>query len=352
MNSKERVITAAKRGKGDRVPLDIWYTIEVRDMLMKHFSTKTESELWKRLHLDKIVHISPDYIGPQPREFKDGTSEVPPWRYRVKKVNYGPGVYEETVWRPLQDAARVEDLEKYEWPTADWYDFSTVEKKCDQWPEFAILGGYFSPFAVHNDLRGLEQSCIDLVAEPEMTEFMLDKIREFHWDYLCRLIEAGKGKIDITEVTDDFGSQRDLFMSAETYRKWFKPYQRKFVNLAHESGMLVMHHDDGAIRKIIPDLIEVGIDILNPIQHACPGMEMEGLKRDFGKNLCFHGGVDNQQVLPRGSVEDVRLEVLDCMRTLGADGGYILAPCHNIQPVTPIENIVTLYETAWNEGWY
>ena len=113
-----------------------------------------------------------------------------------------------------------------------------------------------------------------------------------------------------------------------------------------------MHHDDGAIRRIIPDLIEVGVDMLNPIQHVCPGMDMPGLKRDFGAHLSFHGGVDNQDVLPHGSVDDVRREVRDCLNQLGAGGGYFLAPCHNIQPVTPTENIIAMYETAWHEGWY
>ena len=94
------------------------------------------------------------------------------------------------------------------------------------------------------------------------------------------------------------------------------------------------------------------MDILNPIQHVCPGMDMAGLKRDFGKDLCFHGGVDNQDVLPHGSVAEVQREVRDCMAQLGAGGGYILAPCHNIQPVTPTENIIAMYETAWAEGRY
>ena len=181
---------------------------------------------------------------------------------------------------------------------------------------------------------------------------MLGRITQFCWDYANRFFAAGRGKIHITQVTDDYGSQHDLMISVECYRKWFKPLQKKFTDLAHSAGALVMHHDDGAIRRIIPDFIELGVDILNPIQHVCPGMEMPGLKRDFGAKLCFHGGVDNQDVLPHGSVEDVRREVRDCMSQLGAGGGYILAPCHNIQPVTPTENIIAMYETAFAEGRY
>jgi uroporphyrinogen decarboxylase len=112
----------------------------------------------------------------------------------------------------------------------------------------------------------------------------------------------------------------------------------------------VFHHSDGAIREILPDLIEAGIDVLNPIQWRCKGMEREGLKRDFGDRVVFHGGVDNQQTLAFGTVADVRREVMDNLRILGRGGGYILAPCHNIQAISPPENVVAMYETGFEYG--
>ena len=352
MTPRERILTAAHRGKADRIPLDIWYTPEVRDRLLAHCAVVTEKELWAKLHLDKIIGVGPRYVGPPARQFPDGSREDPPWWVRSREVNYGTGAYWEMIEWPLRTATTMAELEQFQWPSADWYDFSTIEAQCDAWPEHAIEGCYVAPFFWHNHVRGLEQSCIDLIAEPEMTMYMLNRIEEFCWEYACRFFEAGNGKIQLTQVTDDFGSQKDLLISEEAYRKWFKPIQRKFISLAHQAGILVMHHDDGAIRRIIPDLIEVGIDILNPVQHVCPGMELEGLKRDFGDRLCFHGGVDNQQVLAHGTVAEVQREVRDCLQILGAGGGYILAPCHNIQPVSPTENIVAMFETAWAEGWY
>lgn len=352
MTPRERILTAARRGKPDRVPLDIWYTPEVRDKLRAHLGVATETELWRKLHLDKIVGVAPRYVGPPERVLADGTKIVPPWWVRVKDINYGTGTYSERIEAPLQNATSLAELEQHPWPSADWYDFSTIAAQCDAWPENAIEGCYVAPFFWHNYVRGLEQSCMDLIAEPELTEYILERITQFCWEYATRFFEAGRGKIHITQVTDDYGSQHGLMISEECYRRWFKPIQRKFINLAHTAGILVMHHDDGAIRPIIPDLIELGVDILNPIQHVCPGMELAGLKRDFGDKLCFHGGVDNQDVLPHGSIAAVRREVRDCIATLGKDGGYILAPCHNIQPVTPVENILAMYETAWSEGWY
>ena len=122
------------------------------------------------------------------------------------------------------------------------------------------------------------------------------------------------------------------------------------MKLAHDAGAYVFTHTDGAIRKIIPDLIDAGTDILNPIQWRCPGMEREALKRDFGHRFVFHGGVDNQQTLPFGTPEDVRAEVRDNLRILGDGGGYILAPCHMIQAITPPENVVAMYEEGYACG--
>jgi len=123
------------------------------------------------------------------------------------------------------------------------------------------------------------------------------------------------------------------------------------MDLVHSAGAYVFHHTDGAVRPIIPHLIETGIDVLNPIQWRCKGMEREGLKRDFGGRIAFHGGVDNQYTLAFGTVDEVKQEVIDNLRILGEGGGYILAPCHNIQAVSPPQNVVAMYETGYAEGW-
>ncbi|MBI4551367.1 MAG: uroporphyrinogen-III decarboxylase-like protein, partial [Candidatus Latescibacteria bacterium] len=111
--------------------------------------------------------------------------------------------------------------------------------------------------------------------------------------------------------------------------------------------------DDGSIRAFLPDLVEMGIDILNPVQWTCPGMDRVELKQEFGDRLCFHGAVDNQRILPFGTPEDVRAEVRRCIDALASDRtGYILAPCHNIQPVTSLDNILAMYDEAWQYGRY
>jgi len=171
------------------------------------------------------------------------------------------------------------------------------------------------------------------------------------YDHHRRMFQACEGLIDVTQVTDDYGMQTGPLMGLETFRGFYRPHLQRFIDLAREFGIRVFHHDDGAIRDFLPDMAEMGIDVLNPIQWRCPGMEIEALKRDFGDSMCFHGGIDNQQTLPFGSAADVRAEVRRCIDVLAADGtGYVVAPCHNIQANTPVENILAMYDEAHEYG--
>jgi uroporphyrinogen decarboxylase len=165
------------------------------------------------------------------------------------------------------------------------------------------------------------------------------------------MFEACEGLLDLTQVTDDYGMQTGPIMSLATFREFYLPHLKRFTDLAREFSIKVFHHDDGAIRDFLPDLAGIGVAIVNPIQWRCPGMDRAGLKRDFGRAFCFHGGIDNQHTMPFGTVEDVRGEVRDNIDLLACDGsGYVLAPCHNLQAITPIENIVAMYDEASRYG--
>jgi uroporphyrinogen decarboxylase len=146
------------------------------------------------------------------------------------------------------------------------------------------------------------------------------------------------------------GGQSDLLLSPAHIRQFLLPGMKRMIALSHQAGVSVFHHNDGNCRRILPELVEAGIDLLNPIQWRTPGMDRESLKAEFGERLIFHGGMDNQQTLPFGTVADVRREVEDSLRLLGKGGGYILAPCHNIQAITPPENIVAMYEACRELG--
>lgn len=200
-------------------------------------------------------------------------------------------------------------------------------------------------------MRGEEQAFIDLIENPEIVHYCLDKLFDLAYENTRRIYETIPGKVLITYVAEDLGSQTGLMYSPAQIREFLLPRMKRMMDLARQNGAFVFHHSDGAIRPILPDLVEAGIHVLNPVQWRCPGMDREGLKRDFGDKLIFHGAMDNQYTLPFGTVEEVRQEVLDNYRILGQGGGYILAPCHNIQSITPPENIVAMYETGYEYGW-
>jgi len=348
MNSRERILAAIQHEKVDRVPTDIWATPEVWQKLREYFGA--EADIRAALHIDGIAGVGPKYIGPPPAAPPGETADF--WGRRWRKVSYGCGEYDEQVFYPLADAATVDDLERYRWPSADWFDYSEMRAKASvARRKQAVMCGYMAPFYYHTLLRGLETALMDPLLRPDLTRHLLRRLCDFFYEHHLRMFETCAGLIDLTQVTDDFGTQTGPMMSLATFREFYRPHMQRFIDLAHGFGLKVFHHDDGAIRDFIPDLIDMGIDILNPVQWTCPGMELEGLKRDFGQALCFHGGVDNQRVLAFGSPAAVRAEVRHCIDVLASDRtGYILAPCHNLQAISPVTNIIAMYDEAWRYG--
>jgi uroporphyrinogen decarboxylase len=349
MNSRERILAAINHIPLDRVPTDIWATGEVMAKLKAHFGD--EADIKALLHIDGFGGVGPKYIGPPLPAMPAGES-CNEWGMRHKQVNYGTGTYMEQYFYPLADANSIDDLDRYRWPEADWYDFSTIADQARLLhPHKAIQAGYMAPFFYHNLTRGLERSLMDPLDDPSFTNALLDRICDFFHEYHHRLFESAKGMIDVAQVTDDLGSQTGPLISLEVFRTFYKPRMQRFIDLCHGFNIKVFHHDDGSCRQFLPDLVAMGIDILNPIQHNCPGMDMRELKHEFGRKLCFHGAIDNQQILPFGTPQQVRKEVRDAIDALTSDGtGYILAPCHNIQAVSPVENIIAMYDEAWNYG--
>jgi len=344
--------------------MDYWATSETTQILLKHLGCETEKELYHRLHIDKPVTVRPRYRGPSFGRYFDPGSNDPVTGLAVsagtgndlfgntyRAVDYGTGMYVECIDHALSHFHTVEEIEKHvTWPSADWWDYSIIPSQIKGNEDSPIRGGGSEPFLVYKYLRGDEQAAVDLVENPELVHHCLDKLFEYSYQLTLRIYEQIPGKVTITYVAEDLGAQDNLLYSPAVIREFLLPRMKRMIDLVHESGAFVVHHDDGAIRKILPDLIEIGIDALNPVQWRCSGMDREELKREFGDVLIFHGGVDNQHTLPFGSVEEVRKEVIDNLRLLGQGGGYILSPCHNMQSITPVQNIVTLYETGYEYG--
>ena len=349
MTSRERILAAINHEKIDRVPTDIWATEEVMEKLRKRFGT--DEDVRKALHIDGTAWISPQYAGPPLPKYPDG-SFIDYWGMVFKPVKYADGTYGEQTVFPLSNATKIADLEAYKWPTTDLFDYkafrATVEK---EHRSRVVVVGYMMPFYWHNTLRGLELSMMDVLVDPEFTHYLLERLCDFLYQHHRRIFETCEGFIDLAHVSDDLGCQTGPLISLEIFREFYAPYHKKFIGLCREFGIKVFHHDDGAMRPFLPELVEMGIDVLNPVQWTCPDMDMAELKAEFGKKICFHGAVENQRILPFGTEKEVRAEVRHCIDALASDGtGYILASCHNLQPITPIENIIAMYDEAWKYG--
>jgi len=348
MTPRQRWHAVLSRQRPDRVPTDYWATSEVTDRLKRELHCADEWALWGKLQIDRLIAVGPRYVGPDL-----GGNDI--WGVPHRSIEYadGAGVYSEAAGNPMSGFTTVEQIHAYPWPRAEWYDFADLVAQADRVLKrgYPIRAGHYEPFLTYCQLRGLEQAFMDLAAAPEIVDAILDHLFDFHYQLNSRMFETiGPGRIDITYVAEDLGTQESLLMSEPMVDRFLKPKMKKMIDLARQFGITVFYHSDGAVRPLIEGLIAIGIEALNPIQWRCKGMDREGLKRDFGDRLVFHGGVDNQQTLPFGTPDDVRQEVIDNLRILGAGGGYILAPCHNIQPITPTENILALYETAAREG--
>jgi uroporphyrinogen decarboxylase len=345
MTPRERWLAVLSRQKPDRLPMEYWGTAEATRSVTKHLGCAGWWEMCDRLHIDPVVPVIPRYVGPPLEEGQDF------YRCGFENVDYGTGTYQECIHHPLARYDSIEAIEAgYTWPTADWFDYSVVRDQIRGKEQYPIRGGGSEPFLTYTRLRGLERAYLDLIAHPELVHYCLQRLFDFCHDDTLRIYEEIPGQVTMTFVSEDFGSQENLLFSPNTIREFFIPHMKRMIDLVHQGGAHVFFHSDGAIRPIIPDMIEAGIDILNPIQWRSRGMDRERLKQDFGDDVILHGGVDNQFTLAFGSVQDVREEVLYNIDVLGKNGGYILAPCHNIQAASPPENVVAMYEAGYEYG--
>ena len=350
MNSKERVMAAVHLGEPDRVPIDLLPNRWVEERLHGDLGTTTHRELLERLHCDIVDLrgvVDPAYRGPVPpvRDLGDGVREnVWGWRQRVVQTATGPE--EQFVDFVLAGATTVEDLDRHRWPSPDWFDFTDFAERLEPWKDFAVMASGPSVFQHATFLRRLDNLLMDMAAEPEMAHCIMDRFTDFYLAFFDRMLTAAEGRIDILRTADDMGTQQSLFISPEMFRAFVKPRVKKLVDLAHGHGAKFLFHSCGAVRPLIGDLIEIGVDVLDPLQAAADSMDPQVLKDQFGSRLCLHGGICTQFLLPKGTPAEVRAEVCRRVDILGRGGGYILAPCHVLQTDVPTENILAMCEAG------
>ena len=362
MNASERVRAVAEHRIPDRVPMHINASQWVVERLLKHAECSEPKDLLEYLNIDVYdtrgidLHsgTAPSYVGPDHRILQEGKSWggniMALWNIREYQKTSLHGPVLEIEPPPLINLS-IDDMALYPWPEPDWFDFSCLRSDLDKWKEFSIMASGGSVFQHASYLMGLDVQLVELLIDPKRSMFVLDKLLDFYYEYYKRVFAEAGGLIDVLALADDFGTQNSLLISPEIFDEYFAPRIRKMAELAHANDSFLLLHTCGNIEALIPRFIDLGVDILDPIQPE--SLDASEIKKKYGSNICLRGGISSQQVLAHGTPEDVEYEVRKKLDILMPGGGYILSPGHPVLQVDiPTENILTMYKTAFEYGKY
>ena len=363
MNSKDRVRTAFDHEEPDRVPVTSWYTPEIRKKLEERYLIKnsnTGSFFARDKSLDMELFLGSDVIvlakglvTTHYREFEPGKDTyLTEWNLLMKKVPFkslrGEGYYTDIIGYPLKDK---DNLSKFIAPDPEDEDFTKdirlIEKYGKDYYITGLVGN--SIWEGYTYLRGIENALVDLVTDKDYANKVMDIIMNYHITLGKKYVKLG---VDSIFIGDDLGSQRALLMAPKLFREMIKPKIAFFISeMKKESkNVKVIYHTDGYIWDIIGDLVEIGLDVLNPFQPEV--MDVIEFKKLWGKKLSIWGSISNQQTLPFGSKKDVENEVINRIKYCAPGGGLLIAPTHLLQIDVPLENVETLFNSVKKYGKY
>lgn len=375
MTSRERVAHTLNHKQPDRPPFDCTLTIDAYNRLLDHlrlpiphktdctlFSTvKVDPEMIEAMQLDfAYITLAPSTSFPA---FTNGVeSYTDLWGLEYKKMVQPNGVVNyQVVNAPLAEAG-TDDLADYPWPDSDDDSlFRNMEQEASELyrnTDLALIGNFGgSLFTLASLLRGMEQWYVDLMLDKDFVNRLLDILITYYTTIYTRSIDLIGRYLSIVRIdNDDYGTQEGLLISRDLFVETIKPQVAEYYGTVktafqkiNPAGVL-MKHSCGDVSGIIDDLIEMGIDILDPVQVSAKGMNIEGLKQRFGDRLCFHGGIDTQGLLPFGTVEEVRNGVAHTIEVLGRDGGYIVCPVHHVEGDVPPENLLAIRDEVEKNG--
>lgn len=354
MKPRERVMMALHREEPDRCPMQIGFTPEFATRLRASMNLAGRAEhnphgggntyeLERALGEDVLLTS----VGWANSYYGGGDEYTDEWGIGFKSVPYttkfGPGRYTDIVHRPLAEDKAIASYRPPDPSRPGLYTEAAraIEQfKSDYW----IVGVTVTTiFETAIGLRSLEKLVTDFILDPERAEQVLEFPFQFHLAAAKRLTEMG---VDMIWIGDDVGTQRAMLISPAHWRLFLKPRLARFISevKAINPAVKVAYHSDGVIDPIVAELAEIGVDILNPLQPSC--IDVEKVKREFGRKLCFWGSIDEQHTLPFGTPEEVRNEVLHRLKTVGKGGGLILSPSHHVQLDTPLENFWAMVNTV------
>jgi uroporphyrinogen decarboxylase len=350
---RDRVAAALNHETPDRCPMQISFTPEFATRLRADLghgrgaqhnphgggnTYELERALDEDLLLTSVGWANCYYqqAGPYTDEWGIG------WRPCTYQTKFGAGYYTEVASHPLADDAAIDRYRPPDPARPELYR-EAERLVADYGREYWIVGVTVTTiFETAWALRGLSRLLMDFVENPDLAQRILEIPFRYHLPAARRLVEIG---VDMIWIGDDVGSQKGMMISPAAWRTFLKPRMAEFVATlkAVNPAVKIAYHSDGNVGSIVPELIEIGIDVLNPIQPAC--MDPAEVKKQYGRQLCFWGALDEQHTLPFGSPDNVRREVLHRLETIGRGGGLILGPTHHVQLDTPMENFWAMVHT-------
>jgi len=369
MTHRERLVAAISHEQPDMTPIDFSGTrdstivIEGYEKLKNHFGITAENTLADRMM--RVVRVDERIL----RDLDIDTRSIfpgSPTKGRAQELEHNGyrdvwGVerfhqeqtyyYDQTSF-PLSGEISISDILNYPWPDPDDPGFIQGIKERVKWIRentdcAAILTIPAAFVHISQYLRGFEDWYCDFILNPGLLEALFDTVLDITMQIAKNELKEVGQEVDVVIFGDDLGTQQGLQMSYEHYLKYVHPRLAKYVSQIHElSPAKVLFHCCGSVAAVIDDLIEIGVDVLNPIQVTAAGMDPVDLKKKYGGRMAFWGAMDTQKILPSGSSGDVKKMVEDRIEQMGEGGGYVLSSCHNIQPDVPLENILAMFQHA------
>lgn len=359
MTPRQRILTALSHQPPDRTPTDGWFHPEVTETLKRHYRTGDWAVVLAELGIEGWADLSPQIIPPEgdrgltlrpghasgkPARWLDDRTYEDVWGVRFRRGEHGR--YRQWLSGPLQHARTPEDVAANEMlqhakirePEGYARQVAALKRQ-----ERFVTADLENPFRRYWNLRGLENALADYAANPELLEAAYDRLFTLYAEQALGMARAG---VDMIRIVGDIAMQDRIMMGPKRWRRFDKPRMAELIETcrAVRTELYFFFHSDGKLTELVDDLIEIGIDVLNPIQPEC--MDPVEVKRRWGDRITLHGCISIQRTLPFGSPAEVRRDVEDLIRQCGLRGGLILMPSNNIQPDTPVENIIACYHAA------
>lgn len=381
LTSRERVLATLNHEKPDRVPIVIGASnatgikmvtyrrlkkllnLEAPERYLYDFpelgTALIDEPILERLHVDVrgVLDREPQHILERNANREPDSMYFNSWGGGVTKA--GPDNWFPS-YHPLAETHSIEDLEKYAWPDMD--DPTRVAhvraeaQKLRQENKYALMGTPWLAFPVERayEMQRMDKFYYNMGKYPDFVVELLKKTGELCKTLMGHFLDECGDMIDIVKIGDDLGMQSSLMLSPKMYRNYVKPIHADYISfIKSRTKAKVFFHTDGDIFPLIPDFIEMGVDVLNPIQTSAGKMSnLPELKKQFGKNLVFCGAIDTHRVLPFGTPDDVRAEVKRVIELLGEDGGYMLSSVHTVLDDVPAENVLAMVDAVEEFGWY